>query len=449
MWSISSGYASSVDSYPTNSTKHFEQTPIDSIVQIEEFLFGTLERRESLRKELRDANDRKHRMEKKLFLDLMQIGWNILQKSKNGVELFMPNEEFFSVDELFADVPELKKELFEAAERTDNDKLPEFIVYVNNNDVNRELITRVVNRCSQAIKNSNWPLYAKNHRIKNLDGDPYDDDDDDDDVCMVITCETQGDISYISSSDTWQDGNHITDEHEKKEYYIPEPPRKCIRVWLMFESQLKLMNHPSSWQNNSLISLKFRDWRLRLKNTHLWCLEHEKYSRLTKIIKDMEKEISTLRGWIKSIENKPTTEVDENIITYCLENNNKINSLVEHIKDLKKVITEPPKKKIGKKKLEQIEEQNKQQQVTLQNCIIQLNGEILTILKIEIDEKNKLKSQEESKRFYTSSKILVPIIGDRRFKSDNIFRLNSDNIFSGSTYDTMGRSCVNNRTGSR
>jgi hypothetical protein len=71
-------------------------------------------------------------MEKKLFLDLMQICWNILQKSKDGVELFMPTEEFFSVDELFADVPELKKELFEAAERTDNDKLPEFIVYVNN-----------------------------------------------------------------------------------------------------------------------------------------------------------------------------------------------------------------------------------------------------------------------------------------------------------------------------
>jgi len=430
MWSISSGYASSVNSDPTNSTKHFEQTPIDSIVQIEEFLFGTLERRESLRKELRDANDRKHRMEKKLFLDLMQIGWNILQKSKDGVELFMPNEEFFSVDELFADVPELKKELFEAAERTDNDKLPEFIVYVNNNDVNRELITRVVNRCSQAIKNSNWPLYAKNHRIKNLDGDPYDDDDDDD-VCMVITCETQGDISYISSSDTWQDGNHITDEHEKKEYYIPEPPRKCIRVWLMFESQLKLMNHPSSWQNNKLITLNQKAWRIRLKNTHLWCLEHEKYSRLTKIINDMEKEISTLRRWIKSIENKPTTEVDENIITYCLEKNNKINSLVEHIKDLKKVIAEPPKKKIGKKKLEQIEEQNKQKQVELQNYIIQLNGEILAILKIELDEKNKLKSQEESKVNYKTTKILVPFLDDQRFHG----------IFKGNCYDAnIGRS---------
>lgn len=393
-----------------------------------------------MRRAFREADDRKNRMEKKLFLDLMQICWNVLQKNKERVELFMPTEEFFSVDELFADVPELKKDLFEAAERSDNDVLPEFIVRINNYETNRELVTRVVNRCSQSIKNSDWPIYAKNHRLKNLEGDPYDSDDENDDVCMIITCETQGDISYDVNTNTWRDGNCVQNPMDMEKYYIPEPPRKCIRIWLMFESQLKLMMHERSWKDPKLIALKSRDWRLRLKNTHLWCLEHDKYKKVEEIVNTIDNEIYRINNWIESIKSTgeidKTTEVDEEIIIYSIKKNSKINKLAEDIKDLKK-ITEPSKRKCGKKKLEQEEEQNKYKLLELVNCRRQLNAEVLSFLKIEVAEKEKQINQKKlviKNSCYSATNILIPFI-DRR--------LNSNNAFCGSNNDGKCRSCGN------
>ena len=125
---------------------------------------------------------------------------------------------------------------------------------------------RVSNRCSQAIRASQWPLYAKNHRISSLEtGDPYVDTDKVDEVCMVITCETEGNLTFK--------GN------KGKIETIPPPERKVIRVWLMFESQLKLMREASSWSSPDLIQCKVLSWRLRLRNLHLWCQEYEEYQR--------------------------------------------------------------------------------------------------------------------------------------------------------------------------
>jgi hypothetical protein len=174
----------------------------------------------------------------------------------------MPTEEFFAADDLFRDVPELRNDLFEAAQRStaDNQKLPEFICYIKNERRNNELMMRVSNRCSQAIRASQWPLYAKNHRIASLEkGEPYVDSDKVDEVCMIITCETEGNLTFGTKT-------------------IPPPERKVIRVWLMFESQLKLMKDASSW-NSHLITCKVLSWRLRLRNLHLWCIEYEKYQK--------------------------------------------------------------------------------------------------------------------------------------------------------------------------
>ena len=95
-------------------TKGVTSKDISEKVQLEEFLFGTMERRDSQRQHMHETNERKYRMEQKLFLDMMQIGWNILEKRKDDgkIHLFMPTEEFFAADDLFRDVPDLRYVIF-------------------------------------------------------------------------------------------------------------------------------------------------------------------------------------------------------------------------------------------------------------------------------------------------------------------------------------------------
>jgi hypothetical protein len=163
------------------------------------------------------------------------IGWNIFidEPHTHRRRLFIPTEDFFSLEDLFADDHYLYSQVLNDVLNTHD-----FIVEFSDNHRKDETMRRVKNMISKAVKSSQWPKYAHLHKNYNRN--------DIEKALILLT-------------------------------YERDAPVKMTRIWLIFPEELRMLlqyQHCSDDELRKAFHLEMDHWILRIKHLIHWAQRH-------------------------------------------------------------------------------------------------------------------------------------------------------------------------------